>query len=286
MGYRVDPSTPLEYEYDEGYEHSPKKYRDDGITPRASLVARFTYTTATLSHAKITLVRRGRAKRITRLRRPEALYPVVDRSERWRLNLKTTILSSMHRYASLLGAPEVVRETASMIIHRIVDSMSTMPSTNWIIDGLAAASLWMAMRMHGYAIQLNRFTEITGVDKDLLWKAESRIYKRYGVTVSAVQAGSRSERVKRLIYSALEELGVQYDPDTLRYINMIIDAVSPYLGGMPDRSVASSILYIASKLLDMGISSRDISRIFGIEAGNMRVRAKRLFNMMSIVVTV
>jgi transcription initiation factor TFIIB len=102
----------------------------------------------------------GRQRRkMKRLRKWNERFRTRDARER---NLKQA-LGEIDRMASALGLPENVRETASVIYRRALES-DLLPGRS--IEGVSTACVYAAARMAGVPRSLDEISEVSRVEKD------------------------------------------------------------------------------------------------------------------------
>ena len=208
-----------------------------------------------------TLSGRQRQK-MRRLRTWDERFRTKDSQER---NLKHA-LGEIDRMASALGLPTDVRETASVIYRRTVES-GLLPGRS--IEGMATASLYGAARQQGSPRTLVECAAVSRVEKLSIQRAYRYISRELGLAIaptdpvqyipqfaSAIELPDEVERVARELLETGKRQGVH--------------------SGKHPAGLAAAALYAAARLTNTEITQATVSHASNVSEVTIRNRYQEL----------
>ncbi|MHA2425107.1 MAG: transcription initiation factor IIB [Candidatus Thorarchaeota archaeon] len=175
-------------------------------------------------------------------------------------------LMEMNRMASQLGIPRDIKETASQV-YRV--SLSKRLIRGKSISSMAAASLYIACRIHKVPRRLDEVTEEAGMDRYKLGKAVRHIVRYTGIKLPLPSAIYLVPRIS-------SEVGM--GGTAVKEAISIITRAQEYgiTAGKDPGGIAAAALYIAGVITDDRFTQREIAAAACVTEVTIRNRYKEL----------
>lgn len=175
-------------------------------------------------------------------------------------------LSELDRAASALGIPRNIREDASLIYRRAANKNIVRGRS---IEGMVAASIYTACRLHNVPRTLDEVSEVFKITKKRIGKYYRFMARELNIKVRPT---SPSDYVARFA----TKLGLSGRVEA-KAIEIIQESREKELiVGREPTGVAAAALYFASLLLDEKKTQRDVAEISGVTEVTIRNRFKEL----------
>ncbi|MDR2544113.1 MAG: transcription initiation factor IIB [Methanobrevibacter sp.] len=184
-------------------------------------------------------------------------------------------LSELDRVSSRLSLPRSVRESASVLYRNALERKLIRGRS---IEGVVAASLYIACRRSSVPRTLDEISEVSRVTK----KEVGRTYRFLSRELSIkLMPTSPIDYVPRFA----SELGLSSEAQS-RAIEIIEKAMAKGLtSGRGPNGVAAAALYVASVLLTERKTQRDVAEIAGVTEVTIRNRYKELTENLDMGIT-
>lgn len=185
-------------------------------------------------------------------------------------------LKYLNKIAKAMNAPGVVYETAGKIISQYIKNTAyaCYRETSMMRD--VAASIYIALKLHGYKAALSEISELTGIDPLSLWRGVRRVYEATGVKPGLPSPVD-------FLHEMARGIGVDYEVESLASRILVAAYETGLLGGVQHKSLSAGALYLASVLLNKRISQERFKRLGRSDAA-VRNAAKRLLRSLDIEV--
>lgn len=174
--------------------------------------------------------------------------------------------------SSLLGLPQTVTEEALRIYSRAVKKKLTMGRS---IDNLVAASIFIAVKLHGIPRTLDEIAAAFQISVKSLSKAYRLILQELNIKLQPVSPVS-------FLSKFASELGVsmQVQNRAQEILELVTKKISTL--GKDPKGLASAALYIAAKELNESRSQVELSKIAHISEVTLRNRTKNIKDAMNL----
>jgi transcription initiation factor TFIIB len=213
-----------------------------------------------------------RRAQLYRMRKWQRRSRVSDSLER---NLAIA-LSTMSKTCSTLRLPKSILETASIIYRKALERRLIRGRS---IQGVAAASIYMACRKCTVARTLDEIAYVMGIDKKVVGRCYRFMVKELR---EDVPLSSPAYYVSRLA----NHLGITGHAETIA-INLLNTAKQEMLThGKAPIGIAAAAMYIASITVNDPRTQREIAEVVGITEVTIRNRYKDLVKNLDILISV
>ena len=213
-----------------------------------------------------------RRAQIHRMRKWQRRSRVSDTLER---NLAIA-LSSMSKTCSTIRLPKSILETASIIYRKALERRLIRGRS---IQGVAAASIYMACRKCEVARTLDEIAYAMSIDKKVVGRCYRFMVKELR---EVVPLSSPSYYVSRLS----NHLGISGRAETIA-INILNTAKKEMLThGKAPLGIAAASMYIASIIVNDPRTQREIAEVVGITEVTIRNRYKDLVKNLDITIKI
>ncbi|MFX1450049.1 MAG: transcription initiation factor IIB family protein [Promethearchaeota archaeon] len=168
--------------------------------------------------------------------------------------------------ASILGLPQTVTEEALRIYSRAVKNKLTMGRS---IDNLVAASIFIAIKLHGIPRTLDEVASSIQISRKSLSKAYRLIMQEFNIKLQPVSPVS-------FIAKFASELGLNIQVQNRAKELLEITEKKTNLVGKDPKGLASAAIYIAAKELNDSRSQVELSKVAHISEVTLRNRIKNI----------
>jgi len=212
--------------------------------------------------AKGNQLSKRKRRQMSRLRTWDERYRTTDSKGR---NLRQA-LGEIDRMASALGLPENVRETASMIYRRALES-GLLPGRS--IEGMATAALYASSRMSGVARSIDEMVVVSRIEEMELKRTYRYLARELGLDIaptnpaeylsrfaSELECTDETERLARDLVDAAVEEGVH--------------------SGRHPVGIAASALYGAGQLSGEQLTQEEVSTVAKVSKVTIRHRYREV----------
>ncbi|KAB1185373.1 MULTISPECIES: transcription initiation factor IIB family protein [Haloferax] len=204
-------------------------------------------------------------QQIQRLRTWDERFRTRDHKER---NLKQA-LGEIDRMGSALGLSDEVRETASVIYRRALES-NLLPGRT--IEGIATASLYAAARQMKTPRSILEVDAVSRVDEIEFKRAYRYIVRELGL---AVMPASPQQYVGRLA----SELDIDSETERLaRDMLKVAEGTGAFTGKSPI-GLAAAAIYAAGRLADKNLTQDEVSDVADVSTVTIRNRYQELLDV-------
>ena len=175
-------------------------------------------------------------------------------------------LSELDRISSRLGLPRNIREEASLIYRKAAKKNIVRGRS---IEGIVAASIYTACRIHNVPRTLDEIAEASRISK-------KRIGRYYRLLVRELNIKMKPTSPSDYVARFASKLGLS-DNAQVRAIKIIQESrEKDLIVGKEPTGVAATALYIASHMLGEKKTQRDVAEISGVTEVTIRNRYKEL----------
>ncbi len=187
-------------------------------------------------------------------------------------------LALMNQTAAVLGLPDIVKETAGMIIKKLFSKMQIKQNK---IRAYVAAALVIAVRKHGIPMRVNDIIKHLGVSKNEYWDATADI--QFNLDPSEIRGIIDPRRFLGWIVS---KLGLS--PKVYMIASHIIAALKErgYTEGKDPAGIAAAAVYVASIIANEKRTQKEIAEVTGITEVTIRNRYRDMIDKLVIEVYV
>ena len=203
-------------------------------------------------------------KKMQRLRKWNERFRTRDSKER---NLKQA-LGEIDRMASVLGLPENVRETASVIYRRALED-DLLPGRS--IEGVATAALYAAARKAGTPRSLDEVERVSRVDR-------MELTRTYRYVVRELNLEIKPADPERYVPRFRSELGL---PDkTERQARELLESArsAGVISGKSPVGLAAAAIYAAALLTNRSVTQAEVGEVANISEVTIRNRYHELLD--------
>jgi len=201
-------------------------------------------------------------EKMQRLRTWNERFRTRDSKER---NLKQA-LGEIDRMASVLGLPENVRETASVIYRRALED-DLLPGRS--IEGVATAALYAAARKAGTPRSLDEVERVSRVDR-------MELTRTYRYVVRELNLEIKPADPERYVPRFRSELGL---PDkTERQARELLESArsAGVISGKSPVGLAAAAIYAAALLTNRSVTQAEVGEVANISEVTIRNRYHEL----------
>ena len=175
-----------------------------------------------------------------------------------------TLLSILNNESAKLGLPDYVKETASLIVRKVVENVKVGKINHHV---LVIASLYYSCRVNNVPRHLQEFKFSYGIPARELWKA----LKLIQTTVPGLKPKiGPTDYISKIV----EQLGLPQAVATKAA--EIVNKVKGHVSGKSYVVLAAAAVYIASVVLDVKRTQKQIAKILKITDAGLRGRYKEI----------
>lgn len=128
------------------------------------------------------------------------------------------------------------------------------------VDAKAVATIVVALRMHGYSIDVEKVCQENGLSREECGKV-FEILRELIKSGVRIPAENRYEKIMNLIQQFPDKEVASLAVRLLKYAK---------IDGKPTTSVVATLIYVAGLLLDKGITMKDLAKLY--EVSEVRIR--------------
>ena len=183
-------------------------------------------------------------------------------------------LSELHRNCSKLGIPKKTKTEAALIYR---DAAKNQLIRGRSIDGMVAASLYIACRRFNIPRTLDEVSEVSNIPKKQIGKNYRFLCRELGIKLKPT---SPADYISR--FASKLGLSGEIQAKAVEIINMAID--KGLSSGKGPAGVAAASLYISSVLFGERKTQSEIADVAGVTEVTIRNRYKELSEKINIVI--
>ena len=183
-------------------------------------------------------------------------------------------LSELDRQSSRLGLPRFVREDAA-IIYRSAAKKNLVRGRS--IEGMVAASIYTAARHCNLPRTLDEVSEASNINKKQIGKNYRFIARELGIKLRPT---SPADYVPR--FASVLGLSGEIESKAINIINQSKE--QGLLTGREPTGVAAATLYLASMLLGVRVTQKDVAEIANVSEVTIRNRYKEFSDELNLSV--
>lgn len=208
-------------------------------------------------------------RQMRRLRKWQSRIRTKDSTER---NLQFA-LSEMDRMASSIGAPQNVRETASVVYREALNQDLIRGRS---IEGVATAALYAACRLEGVPRSLEEIEHVARVEKKEIGRTYRYVSKELGLEMEPVNP-------KKYIPRYTSELGLSETVES--EANRIIDVSSEagLLSGKSPTGFAAAAIYASALLCNEKRTQKEVAEVANVTEVTIRNRYQEQIKVLGLV---
>ena len=188
-----------------------------------------------------------------------------------------TLLSILNDESSKLGLPEHVKETASLIIRKMIETGQTKRIDKYL---LVISSLYYACQVNNIPIHLQEFKMRYNISSSDLWKALNRVQSAAKTIPEFRPKIKPTEYIPKIIYKL--NLPASIGTKASELVDMMYQ--QGLTSGKGYLSLSAASVYLISALMDIKKTQKDIAEALEITEVTIRTRYKEIVDNFDITV--
>ncbi len=187
-------------------------------------------------------------------------------------------LTKMNKLAAQLGLPEAVKETAGILIKKIISTLNPRKSK---LDVYVAAAVILAARLHNIPQRAKDVLPLLGIPEQLYWKAMTEIM------FSIEDIPKRSTLDPRVfLQKIVTNLNLSQKVYTLASQIIAVLKQRGYTEGKDPAGIAAAAVYVASIIMNEKKTQREVANAANVTEVTIRNRYKDIVDKVEIRVYV
>ncbi|EHP68443.1 transcription initiation factor TFIIIB, Brf1 subunit/transcription initiation factor TFIIB [Metallosphaera yellowstonensis MK1] len=207
--------------------------------------------------------------------------------QRWQSKLRVaardkkvvTYLSTLNSEAAKLNLPEHVKETAAMIIKKLIE---TGLARRVDMYALIAATLYYASQVNNFPIYIQEIRKIYSLDTSTLWKALERVQAVAKNTQNMKSKLKPVEHIPKIVNRL--NLPQQVGTKSAELVDLMFN--TGLTSGKGYLALSAAMVYLISSLMDVKKTQKEVAEALQITEVTIRNRYKEIVSNFEIEVSI
>ena len=203
--------------------------------------------------------------------------PDLRRAAKWNTHLSwekrnmLMAITELKRIGGNLNFPERVKKSAVRLYKEVFKRQLLRGRS---INGMVAACAYYACKDERVPITLQEILEEASINDNIVKKCYKILVRELNLKISHIDPVSLIPR-----YCADLNLGIDVEKEAMYVLQNFIERVS--ISGKDPKGLCAGAIYLVSKIRNVKVSQKDISRIIGVTEVTLRSRYKELLKSVS-----
>jgi transcription initiation factor TFIIB len=203
--------------------------------------------------------------------------PDLRRAAKWNTHLSwekrnmLMAITELKRIGGNLNFPERVKKSAVRLYKEVFKRQLLRGRS---INGMVAACSYYACKDEKVPITLQEILEEASINDNIVKKCYKILVRELNLKISHIDPVSLIPR-----YCADLDLGIEIEKESMKVLSKFIEHTS--ISGKDPKGLCAGAIYLITKLRNVKVSQKDISRVVGVTEVTLRSRYKELLKNVS-----
>jgi transcription initiation factor TFIIB len=203
--------------------------------------------------------------------------PDLRRAAKWNTHLSwekrnmLMAITELKRIGGNLNFPERVKKSAVRLYKEVFKRQLLRGRS---INGMVAACSYYACKDEKVPVTLQEILEEASINDNIVKKCYKILVRELKLKISHIDPVSLIPR-----YCADLDLGIEIEKESMKILNRFIENTS--ISGKDPKGLCAGAIYLITKLRNVKVSQKDISRVIGVTEVTLRSRYKELLKNVS-----
>ena len=203
--------------------------------------------------------------------------PDLRRAAKWNTHLSwekrnmLMAITELKRIGGNLNFPERVKKSAVRLYKEVFKRQLLRGRS---INGMVAACSYYACKDEKVPITLQEILEEASINDNIVKKCYKILVRELNLKISHIDPVSLIPR-----YCADLDLGIEIEKEAMKVLSKFIEHNS--ISGKDPKGLCAGAIYLITKLRNVKVSQKDISRVIGVTEVTLRSRYKELLKNVS-----
>jgi transcription initiation factor TFIIB len=203
--------------------------------------------------------------------------PDLRRAAKWNTHLSwekrnmLMAITELKRIGGNLNFPERVKKSAVRLYKEVFKRQLLRGRS---INGMVAACSYYACKDEKVPVTLQEILEEASINDNIVKKCYKILVRELNLKISHIDPVSLIPR-----YCADLDLGIEIEKESMKVLNKFIENTS--ISGKDPKGLCAGAIYLITKLRNVKVSQKDISRVIGVTEVTLRSRYKELLKNVS-----